>query len=197
MPKRGKKIYFDVVHAAYLYAKCRVADKMTQKEAYLLISEECGMKPGTLNVRANREGWEKKLSILMPCLLALIPTSTTAMEVIDHERKEFLAMARKARERWHELMDYHTSQFKKAVENENPILASEHGKEISNLMRMARTTQEIAGHATCDSGASTAPDTAGMPTQQNFYKIVFPKESSQPRIPQPLPKTLEVKTEAA
>jgi len=188
---RGKKISFNVVHAYSLFVKYRIREKLPVELCVNRIADEMGMKRNTLKVRVMREGWSNQMAELLPAVTPIIPTSTTAHEVIDATRKKYLAASDLLYEQWIEGMVYLKDQFDRAKLERNYDRAYEVLTKINHFALTLLRAQQVSCHATCDSGSALAPSTGGAPDtdcQIPPIRILLAREIANPRIPQPPPE---------
>lgn len=182
-----------------LYSLYRIRDRaVIDIELFERIAGEVGVGKAKVIEWSRQDGWAKLIGeYMMPCIAALTPTSTTTIEVIDEQRRKFLAKANDLLDQWSKNIEFLGIEFGKAKKMKNKQMAREYMRDMNQHALFLRRIQEISGHATCDSGSSLAPSQdAGEPTLYSMPRIYIAKEISQPRIPQlQSGKTIDLKVE--
>lgn len=190
MPAKGRiqrstKAQMHTASLCFRWVELVAVDKLTSREALKKVSEETGIGVPRLAKLADNERWHDLSQKILPAMRCLEPTTTTAIEVLDSERKRHLAISHKLADGIVEQIDYVREQFKAAKENDNHILASEMVDTFGKLALAATRVQSIAQSATCDSGAATAiTETANNPAQGNAMNFYIRPLMAKPRIPQ-------------
>lgn len=183
-----------IVRTAKLYSewvKMVMFDKMKSDDVIKALSEKYAIDFKRMRDIAYQEKWYELSLDLLPAGRALEPTSTTALEVLDMERRSFLEAARKALIEWNKGMDYFAGKFAEAKENRNFIMASEALQEMSKLSLMLTRIQSVSQGATCDGGSATAiTETSGSVTNNAIILQMSPL-MAKARIPQPGARAIE------
>ena len=184
----------DATEAFVMYANFRIQDKVPTMETYQKIADHVGASASAIRVRAKRERWEEQVSRLLPSLVAKLPTTTTAVEIVDEERRTFLEVSRKMVKHLHEFMDYYHGEFEEAKANNNPIMASEMIEAAARLSLYAIRAQQISQNACCDSGSATVPsENPQVPGQGDAINLFLSPFMATPRIPQPEAAPMKLK----
>ena len=193
---RGKRRNLDGISCFALYAKYRLAERLTVKETYKRIGDEMVVPWTTIEKRGLREAWEGKMTELMPVVAALVPTVTTSHEVISAQRQMYLSFSNKAAAVWQEGMDHLARQFRKYRDERNAPMADDYLRQMTAFMRFGILAQQMSGHATCDSGAAIAAQDAPSAQKSSNTYILLAKEIQNPRIPQPRPeRTIDLRVQ--
>jgi len=190
---RGKRIAMDATEAFVMYANFRIQDKLPTMEVYQKIGESIGASAATIRVRAKRERWEEKVSRLLPSLVATLPTTTTACEVLDKERRTHLENSRKMFTKLNKYLDYFDSEFEKARACGNHVLARQMVDAFSRLVLAFVRLQQISMNACCDAGSARAPSEQGKPYVGDAINLYLRPMMAKPRIPQPGVGPIELK----
>lgn len=184
-----RKITADETGAFILYAKLRMEDKMTVMEVYEHLGKVYNCTAEAARITAHKRKWASRVTDLLPSILATVPTTTTTLKVIDEQRKEFLSIAREMTAKWRDGMKYISLEFAKAKRIGKPERVYQALQAMNTLALYAQRAQAISGHATCDSGASTAVSEDGAPSiTGNVINIHLPKQIATPRVPNTLPE---------
>lgn len=173
------------VQLAFEWTNLVMTQGKTRHEANAILAEKYGISAKTIEVKSSVEKWAESAAIYLPAVGGFKQTSSTAMEVVDRERNKYLHLSQDMADKFQVGSDYCFTRFKKAVEDDNHILASEMMGELNKLALMLTRLQTVSQGATCDSGSATAITEAGENTRQQgpTFQIYLREWNKTPRIP--------------